>query len=34
MDVAAIVEVAALIGKNNAKGRFIRCSRQLVNGGR
>ena len=26
-------EVAALIGKNNAKGRFISCSRQLVAGG-
>ena len=32
MDVEAIVEVAALIGKNrdNAKGRFVSCSRQLV----
>ena len=29
-DVAATVEVAALIGKNNARGRFISCSRQLV----
>ena len=30
MDVAATVEVAALIGDNNAKGWFISCSRQLV----
>ena len=33
VDVAATVEVAALIGINNAKGRFISCSRQLVAGG-
>ena len=32
-DVAATVEVAALIGINNAKGRFISCIRQLVAGG-
>ena len=30
MDVAATVEVAALIGKNNAKDQFISCSRQQV----
>ena len=29
-DVAATVEVAALIGKNNAKDWFISCSRQPV----
>ena len=32
MDVAATMEVAALIGKNNAKDRFISCSRQPVEG--
>ena len=32
-DVAATVEVAELIGKNNAKGRFMSCKRQLVAGG-
>ena len=30
VDVAATVKVAALIGINNAKGRFISCSRQLA----
>ena len=30
MDVAATVEVAALIGKNNAKDLFISSSRQPV----
>ena len=28
------VQGGALIGKNNGKGRFISCSRQLVAGGR
>ena len=32
MDVAATVEVAALIGKNNTKDQFISCSRQPVEG--
>ena len=32
VDVAATEEVAALISENNAKGRFISCSRQLVAG--
>ena len=30
VDVAATEEVAALVGKSNTKGRFISCSRQLV----
>ena len=30
MGVAATVEVAALNGENNAKARFISCSKQLV----
>ena len=33
VDVAATVEVGALIGINNTKGLFISCSRQLVAGG-
>ena len=32
VDVASTLEVAALIGINNVKGRFISCSRQLVTG--
>ena len=34
MNVAATVQVAALIVENNVKGQFIICSRQLVPGGR